>query len=124
VKQVITQRCELGHDHVQVERIFCNLCHGLINEAAPRTVNWFGTGVYSEISEYAPSGAGGRDPITVLYSPVAAAGRTFELHFCCVSHVFEFFSTLPAGSMAGDRVVIQMHVFAFEQTAIVDLPRG
>jgi len=121
-RQVDTKKCNLGHDHVVQERIRCEACGGLIAAIEPRTVEWFGKGVYSEIQQYLPLGEIPREPITLIYSP-RLASTVFENHFCCISHLMLWLRNLPEGYLPSDRIQIVGTVHAFAQIPVQEIPQ-
>jgi len=120
---VETELCEYCHrKHVVEERITCDACGGLILTLEPKTVEWFGTGVYSEIHEFMPDFGGlPRVPITVTYDP-KQSNSVFQFHFCCVSHMLLFLRNLPDGYFPVDEIRIAGTVSAFAQLPVQEIP--
>ena len=120
--KIETARCDLGHEHVVKELYYCDYCKGLILEATPKTINWFGKGLVSEVKEYRPAGGGDRQIVTVVYQPVLAALQPIELHFCSFSHALAYLRNPPKGALPGDQIQIVGTIESFGQTPL-DIPR-
>lgn len=120
--KVTSKRCELGHDHVTKEEYYCDYCRGLIAEATPKTYNWFGRGITSEVQEFRPAGGGERQIVTVIYQPVLAGMQPIELHFCALSHALAYLRNPPKGALPGDRIQLSGTVESWSQSPL-QIPR-
>lgn len=122
MRRIETEQCNLGHEHVVKEEYYCDYCKGLITEATPKTINWFGKGLVSEVKEFRPAGGGPRQIITVVYQPVLAGMQAIELHFCSFSHALAYLRNPPKGALPGDQIQIGGTIESFSQTPL-EIPR-
>jgi len=122
MRTIETAKCDLGHEHVVKEEYYCDYCKGLILEALPKTINWFGRGLVSEVKEYRPAGGGPRQVVSVVYQPVLAGMQPIELHFCSFSHALAYLRNPPKGALPGDRIQIAGTIESFTQMPL-DIPR-
>ena len=122
MRKIETARCNLGHEHLAKEEYYCDYCKGLITEATPKTFNWFGRGLVSQVKEYHPAGGGPRQIITVVYQPVLAGLNPIDLHFCALSHALAYLHNPPKGALPGDQIQIMGTIESFAQTPL-DIPR-
>ena len=115
--QLETERCELGHEHITVERTICDFCQGVISLGHPKTVQLFNR-LTSHIVEYKPLGDEIRQAILMTVISHLAGRKPIEFHFCCESHRLEFLRAAPANLLPGDEVLVQMTVQAMAQQPI------
>jgi len=125
MKQITAELCEhCKRKHVVEERITCDACGGLICSHEPKTVEWFGTGVYSEVNEYMPQlDSMPRTPITVIYDP-KQSNAVFQFHFCCLSHLLMWLRNLPEGYLPTDEIQVHGLGNAFMQLPLQEIPEG
>ncbi len=123
MRQVTTEVCDrCNRKHVVEERILCDACNGLICATEPKAVEWFGTGLYSEVHEYMPQlDSLPRTPITVTYDP-KQSNAIFQFHFCCLSHMLLWLRHLPEGYLPVDEIRIEGVVNAFAQLPVQEIP--
>ena len=124
-RKVTTEYCEhCQRKHVTEERVTCDACGGLICMTEPKTVEWFGTGVYSEIHEFMPEfGSLPRVPIVVIYDPKQSS-TVFRFYFCCLAHMLAFLRNLPPGYLPIDEIRIEGTVSAFAQIPVQEIPEA
>ena len=115
--EVESRKCNLGEEHVVKERWICDYCRGIIAEATPHRLNWFGKGLVSEIKQFQPLGETARQIITVIYRPQLGGMNPIEFHFCSLSHALEFFRKPRPGMLPADTLE-----FNFTLQAVIQAP--
>jgi len=87
-------------------------------EGLPKRIEWFETGISSNVKVLATPDGAPREVVTVIYEPIADRGKQIPLMFCCLTCALAFFRAKRPGQHEADDITISGSVRAFSQLPI------